>query len=78
MVDIEEGCLDALVRISTKRLKSVIDGTQCPSDTESSGDDNSDVQQQDGNMPYALVVFLLNSSYFLYRASLIRRDLIRQ
>lgn len=48
MEEIQESCLDELLRISTKRLQSIIDGTECPSDTESSCDD-SDVQHQEGN-----------------------------
>ncbi|XP_030385164.1 muscle M-line assembly protein unc-89 isoform X2 [Scaptodrosophila lebanonensis] len=43
--EIEELCLNELLCISTKRLKSIIDGTRCPTDTESSED--SDVEHQE-------------------------------
>ncbi|EDW79948.2 uncharacterized protein Dwil_GK17740 [Drosophila willistoni] len=43
--EIEERCLDELLCISTKRLKSIIEDKPCPSDTESSED--SDVQHKE-------------------------------
>ncbi|XP_017136249.1 nucleolar protein dao-5 [Drosophila miranda] len=43
--EIEELCLEELLCLSTKRLKSIIDGTRCPTDTESSED--SDVQRKE-------------------------------
>ncbi|XP_068141822.1 transcriptional regulator ATRX homolog [Drosophila tropicalis] len=43
--EIEERCLDELLCISTKRLKSIIEDKLCPSDTESSED--SDVQHKE-------------------------------
>lgn len=36
---IQEQCLDELLGISKKRLLSIINATQCPSDTESSDSD---------------------------------------
>lgn len=45
--DIEEACLNELLCISTKRLKSIITATKCPTDTESS-DNDSDVERQEG------------------------------
>lgn len=46
MDEIEELCLNELLCISTKRLKSIIADTRCPTDTESSED--SDVEHKDG------------------------------
>ncbi|XP_075160794.1 uncharacterized protein LOC142233681 [Haematobia irritans] len=43
--EIEEACLNELLCISTKRLRSIITATKCPTDTESSEDD--DVQRQE-------------------------------
>ncbi|KAH8300482.1 hypothetical protein KR018_008653 [Drosophila ironensis] len=43
--EIEELCLEELLCLSTKRLKSIIDGTRCPTDTESSED--SDVEHKE-------------------------------
>ncbi|KAH8361396.1 hypothetical protein KR084_000763 [Drosophila pseudotakahashii] len=43
--EIEELCLEELLCLSTKRLKSIIEGTKCPTDTESSED--SDVEQKE-------------------------------
>ncbi|XP_059216897.1 glutamic acid-rich protein isoform X2 [Stomoxys calcitrans] len=43
--EIEEACLNELLCISTKRLKSIITATKCPTDTESSEDD--DVQRHE-------------------------------
>ncbi|XP_065360756.1 transcriptional regulator ATRX homolog [Calliphora vicina] len=44
--EIEEACLNELLCISTKRLKSIITSTKCPTDTESS-DNDSDVERQE-------------------------------
>ncbi|XP_005187116.2 ABC transporter F family member 4 [Musca domestica] len=43
--EIEEACLNELLCISTKRLKSIITATKCPTDTESSEDE--DVQRKE-------------------------------
>ncbi|BFF98668.1 nucleolar protein dao-5 [Drosophila madeirensis] len=43
--EIEELCLEELLCLSTKRLRSIIDGTSCPTDTESSED--SDVERKE-------------------------------
>ncbi|XP_017059091.1 protein IWS1 homolog [Drosophila ficusphila] len=43
--EIEELCLEELLCLSTKRLKSIIEGTRCPTDTESSED--SDVERKE-------------------------------
>ncbi|XP_041447818.1 nucleolar protein dao-5 [Drosophila obscura] len=43
--EIEELCLEELLCLSTKRLRSIIDGTRCPTDTESSED--SDVERKE-------------------------------
>ncbi|XP_016935024.2 uncharacterized protein DDB_G0286299 [Drosophila suzukii] len=43
--EIEELCLEELLCLSTKRLKSIIEGTRCPTDTESSED--SDVEHKE-------------------------------
>ncbi|KAH8398777.1 hypothetical protein KR222_003128 [Zaprionus bogoriensis] len=43
--EIEELCLNELLCISTKRLKSIIEDTRCPTDTESSED--SDVEHKE-------------------------------
>ncbi|XP_034484292.1 nucleolar protein dao-5 [Drosophila innubila] len=43
--EIEELCLNELLCISTKRLKSIIADTRCPTDTESS--DDSDVEHKE-------------------------------
>uniref|UniRef100_A0A6P4FLD5 Neurofilament medium polypeptide n=1 Tax=Drosophila rhopaloa TaxID=1041015 RepID=A0A6P4FLD5_DRORH len=43
--EIEELCLEELLCLSTKRLKAIIEGTRCPTDTESSED--SDVEQKE-------------------------------
>uniref|UniRef100_A0A182T711 Uncharacterized protein n=1 Tax=Anopheles maculatus TaxID=74869 RepID=A0A182T711_9DIPT len=43
---IKERCLDELLGISTKRLHSIINNTKCPTDTESSSEeDGSDVEK---------------------------------
>ncbi|KAM7356984.1 uncharacterized protein ACRADG_002525 [Cochliomyia hominivorax] len=44
--EIEEACLNELLCISTKRLKSIITATKCPTDTESS-DNDSDVERHE-------------------------------
>ncbi|EDW94722.1 enolase-phosphatase E1 [Drosophila yakuba] len=43
--EIEELCLEELLCLSTKRLKSIIENTKCPTDTESSED--SDVEHKE-------------------------------
>ncbi|XP_023164112.2 uncharacterized protein LOC111594865 [Drosophila hydei] len=43
--EIEELCLNELLCVSTKRLKSIIEDTRCPTDTESSED--SDVEHKE-------------------------------
>ncbi|XP_052844378.1 neurofilament medium polypeptide [Drosophila gunungcola] len=43
--EIEALCLEELLCLSTKRLKAIIEGTRCPTDTESSED--SDVEQKE-------------------------------
>ncbi|KAH8379411.1 hypothetical protein KR009_004729 [Drosophila setifemur] len=43
--EIEELCLEELLCLSTKRLKSIIEDTRCPTDTESSED--SDVEHKE-------------------------------
>ncbi|TDG52970.1 hypothetical protein AWZ03_000513 [Drosophila navojoa] len=43
--EVEELCLNELLCISTKRLKSIIENSRCPTDTESS--DDSDVEQKE-------------------------------
>ncbi|EDV39750.1 uncharacterized protein Dana_GF10171 [Drosophila ananassae] len=43
--EIEELCLEELLCLSTKRLKSIIENTRCPTDTESSED--SDVEHKE-------------------------------
>ncbi|XP_017842023.2 cilia- and flagella-associated protein 251 [Drosophila busckii] len=43
--EIEEMCLNELLCVSTKRLKSIIEDTRCPTDTESS--DDSDVEHKE-------------------------------
>ncbi|KAH8360325.1 hypothetical protein KR200_001871 [Drosophila serrata] len=43
--EIEALCLEELLCLSTKRLKSIIEATRCPTDTESSED--SDVEHQE-------------------------------
>ncbi|XP_017072225.1 enolase-phosphatase E1 [Drosophila eugracilis] len=45
MDEIEELCLEELLCLSTKRLKSIIEDTKCPTDTESSED--SDVEHKE-------------------------------
>uniref|UniRef100_A0A1A9WEA8 Uncharacterized protein n=1 Tax=Glossina brevipalpis TaxID=37001 RepID=A0A1A9WEA8_9MUSC len=44
--EIEEACLNELLCVSSKRLKSIITATKCPTDTESS-DTNSDVERDE-------------------------------
>ncbi|EDV97005.1 nucleolar and coiled-body phosphoprotein 1 [Drosophila grimshawi] len=44
--EIEELCLNELLCISTKRLKSIIANTRCPSDTESSEDSDVEHKQE--------------------------------
>lgn len=46
MDEVEELCLNELLCISTKRLKSIIEDSRCPTDTESSED--SDVEHKEG------------------------------
>ena len=62
MEDIQEMCLNELLGISTKRLMSVINGTKCPTDTES--DEDSDVQHKEGK-PYANYCKYNNSNFYL-------------
>lgn len=50
--EIEEQCLEELLCLSTKRLKSFIEGTRCPTDTESSED--SDVEHKEGMLLQSL------------------------
>lgn len=38
-------CLDEVLGISKKRLLSIINATKCPSDTQSSSEDDSDVEK---------------------------------
>lgn len=40
--EIEERCLNDLLGISSKRLRSIIQDTKCPTDTESSSDSDVD------------------------------------
>jgi len=52
--EIEELCLEELLCLSTKRLKSIIEGTRCPTDTESSED--SDVEHKEGMLEHSLTL----------------------
>jgi ribosomal protein S13 len=47
---IQEYCLDEVLGISKKRLTAIINNTKCPTDTESSDSDNSDIQKVDGHI----------------------------
>lgn len=44
---LQEICLEEVLGISKKRLLSIINGTKCPTDTESS-DSDSDVEKVEG------------------------------
>lgn len=44
---IQEYCLDELLGISNKRLRSIINATKCPDNTDSS---DSDVENIEGNL----------------------------
>lgn len=52
--EIEELCLEELLCLSTKRLKSIIENTKCPTDTESSED--SDVEHKEGMLNHFLAL----------------------
>ena len=52
--------MNELLCISTKRLKSIITATKCPTDTESS-DNDSDVERHEGK----LKIYLRRESYLL-------------
>lgn len=46
--ELQEICLEELLGISKKRLTSIINATTCPSDTETSDSDTSDVENVEG------------------------------
>lgn len=56
MDEIEELCLNELLCVSTKRLKSIIEDTRCPTDTESSED--SDVEHKEGRNNLHTYIFI--------------------
>lgn len=59
MENIEEACLNELLCISTKRLKSIITAKKCPTDTESSDDNDSDVERHEGKFHNIVLLALL-------------------
>lgn len=72
---IQEQCLDEVLGISTKRLLSIINSTKCPTDTESSSDEEA--QLQTGLFVDIVHARCLIKIIIIYRTYITRRNFIR-